>query len=194
MPEVTSAEYAIVDIGGKQFRVTPGQELKVPHIDGEPGSNLEMDHVLLLNDGGKTVFGHPTVKGASVDATLLGHDRDRKIIVFKFRRRKGYRRKAGHRQDYSLLRINRIHLAKEKPPATGQTEEKPAGVKKPAPAKKSAGPKKTTAAKKSTPSKQSATAKKPASVVKSATTKESTSTSKRKAAGKTAKKPTTGQS
>ncbi len=141
MPDKTSTGYAIIDYAGKQFRVAAGQELKVPHTGGEAGGNLQLERVLMLKENGATHFGSPTVEGATVDATLLGHGRERKIIVFKFRRRKGYRRKAGHRQDYSLLRINGINLAKLKPVSEETAAEKPATAipktaAKPAPKKK----------------------------------------------------------
>jgi len=201
MPENKATGYAIVDVAGKQFRVEAGQELKVPHTEGEAGSSLKMDRVLLLNNGGTTLFGNPTVAGAAVDATVLRHGRDKKIIVFKFRRRTGYRRKAGHRQDFSILRINGINLAEAKPAAeakaekqlveaaaktaakagpkkaTGETAAKPAAQKsapkKPTSAKKTAAPKKSTEARKSTTPEKSTTAKKKTTGQKSTAAKKS---------------------
>ncbi|UCD38189.1 MAG: 50S ribosomal protein L21 [Fidelibacterota bacterium] len=203
MPEKTDNGYAIVDIGGKQFRVTAGQELKVPHTHGESGTNLKLDRVLAFNDGGTTQFGNPTVTGATVDATILDHGRGRKITVFKFRRRKGYRVKAGHRQEYSILRINDIKVAAPKA-APKATEKKPAGAKAPAKTKAKTAPRKTAAAKttakkpaagkqtakgaaatgakpapkKSTPVKKKAATKTATKVTKSAATAKSASTGK----------------
>ena len=107
-------QYAIVDLAGKQFRVEAGQELQVPSRTGEPGGNIQLDRILLLHDGNTTHFGAPTIAGASVDATILSHGRERKITIFKFRRRKGYQKKQGHRQTYTLLRVNSISLSAEK--------------------------------------------------------------------------------
>lgn len=160
MNKKTKTGYAIVEIAGKQFRVAGGQELKVPSTGGEPGGNVQLERVLLLNDGNETHFGDPTISGASVDATILGHGRDRKIIVFKFRRRKGYRKKAGHRQGYSMLRINGINLAESQPPvkaaageksteAAAKTSGKAAAAKKPTTTSKAAAPKKAATTKKS---------------------------------------------
>ncbi len=153
MNKKTKTGYAVVDIAGKQFRIAEGQELKVPSTGGEPGGNVQLERVLVLNNGSATHFGSPTVAGASVDATILGHGRDRKIIVFKFRRRKGYRKKAGHRQGYSMLRINGINLAEtgeKSTEAAAETIGKAAVAKKAATTKKSAGTDKTAASKKTT--------------------------------------------
>ncbi len=201
MPDKTPAGYAVVDFAGKQFRVVAGQDLKVPSTGGEPGGNVQLERVLLLNDGSETRFGDPTIAGASVDATILGHGRDRKIIVFKFRRRKGYRKKAGHRQGYSMLRINGINLAESKPPVIAEAGEKPtkaaakttdkvAAAKKTAATRKTAeeaaAPKKTATAKKSAGTgktvapKKTATTRKPAGTTKSAAPK---SAVKKKAGG-----------
>ena len=161
--------YAIVEIAGFQYRVQQGEELKVPHTAGEPGSNLKLERVLLLSDNGKTQIGTPTVKGVTVDATVVRHGRGRKVIVYKFRRRKHYRRTQGHRQDYSVLRINSIKQVAEKPAATKAT------------------PKPKTAAQKKTPA-----AKKPATGTKAAakpapkTGKATKTTSKPPAKGKAA--------
>ncbi|MEE9464880.1 MAG: 50S ribosomal protein L21 [Candidatus Neomarinimicrobiota bacterium] len=138
--------YAIVDYAGRQVRVEQGQEVKFPLLDGEPGANVTIERVLLLADNGEARIGQPVVAGASVDATILSHGRERKIIVFKFKRRKGYRKKAGHRQDYTTLRINAINAAKpaakSKAPATKAAPKKaaakPKAAPKPAAAKKPA--------------------------------------------------------
>lgn len=127
--------YAIVDIFGKQFRVEKGQEIKVPLADGEAGSNLQLDRVLLVGEDAETKIGRPVVDGAAVDATILSHGRERKIVVFKFKRRKGYKRTNGHRQDYTILRINDIKLGQAKAAkadSATQADAKPAAKKKPA--------------------------------------------------------------
>jgi len=154
--------YAIVDIAGKQYRVEQGQEVKVPHTAGEAGGNLQLDRVLLLNDGNKDHFGQPTIDGAHVDATILGHGRNRKITVFKFKRRKGYQKKQGHRQGYTLLRINTITAGggKAKPPGEEAATKAATAGKSTAATKETAGKstkdtatvKKTTAARETTAS------------------------------------------
>ena len=133
MPTENPTQYAIVNVAGKQFRVEAGQELKVPHTDGEVGANLSLGQVLFYQDGSTPHFGQPLVPGATVDATILGHGRDPKITVFKFRRRKGYRKKVGHRQGFSILRINGISMSKSKPAAeakgVGRVAPKSPGIK-----------------------------------------------------------------
>ncbi len=99
--------YAVIKTGGKQYRVSEGQRLRVERIDGDPGQPVTFDQVLLV--GGESLkIGQPTVAGASVTAEIVTHDRDKKIIVFKLRRRKNYRRKTGHRQPYTELKITGI--------------------------------------------------------------------------------------
>jgi large subunit ribosomal protein L21 len=104
--------YAVFQTGGKQFRAEPGSRIRVPSLTAEPGESITFDHVLLAGDGeaGVTV-GTPTVDGASVKAEVLRHGRDKKIIVFKRKRRKGYRRKQGHRQDFTEIRIDEVALS-----------------------------------------------------------------------------------
>ncbi len=104
--------YAVFRTGGKQFRVQPGARLRIPSLDVEPGDSVTFDQVLLAGDGDETVqVGTPTVEGASVKAEVIRHGRDRKIIVFKRKRRKGYRRKQGHRQGFTEIRIEDVALA-----------------------------------------------------------------------------------
>ncbi len=98
--------YAIIRSGGKQFRVEEGQQVRVPLMDQEVGSSIELD-VLMLG-GDETKVGSPVVDGARVAATVVDHGRDTKIIVFKKKRRKQYKRTRGHRQDYTTLKIDSI--------------------------------------------------------------------------------------
>ena len=99
--------YAIIRSGGKQFRVEEGQQVRVPLLDKEVGSTLELD-VLLLGGEDESKVGTPMVDGARVAATVVDHGRDTKIIVFKKKRRKQYKRTKGHRQDYTTLKIDSI--------------------------------------------------------------------------------------
>jgi large subunit ribosomal protein L21 len=98
--------YAIIRSGGKQFRVEEGQQVRVPLMSSEVGSSVELDVLMLSGD--ETKVGSPVVDGARVAATVVDHGRDTKIIVFKKKRRKQYKRTRGHRQDYTTLKIDSI--------------------------------------------------------------------------------------
>jgi len=100
--------YAIVDDRGKQYRMVPGEEVVVDRLDAEEGAEIRFDKVLLLRTDEEAVTGAPYVGGAVVVAELVGHEKGEKIIVGKFKRRKNYRRKTGHRQPYSRLRVKEI--------------------------------------------------------------------------------------
>jgi large subunit ribosomal protein L21 len=106
--------FAIVNISGKQYRVEKGDEIKVALLETESGKKVKFDNVLLTDDGKKVTIGNPVVSGATVSGTVINHGRDRKIIVFKKKRRKGYRRKNGHRQDFSLIQIDSISTSASK--------------------------------------------------------------------------------
>jgi len=99
--------YALMEFKGKQYKAEKGALLQVDKIDAEPGSEVDIDSVLLVS--GDTVnVGAPYVKGAKVKAVLEGHKKASKIIVFKFKSKKGYRRKQGHRQQYSVIKVQDI--------------------------------------------------------------------------------------
>ncbi|MGK7389561.1 MAG: 50S ribosomal protein L21 [Candidatus Cyclobacteriaceae bacterium M2_1C_046] len=100
--------YAIVDISGKQFKVTQDQFVYAPKMDGEEGASVEFDKVLLLDDDGKVSVGAPLVKGAKISGKILGHVKGDKVIVFKKKRRKGYKKKNGHRQEFTKVLIEGI--------------------------------------------------------------------------------------
>lgn len=100
--------FAIVEIAGKQFKVSENRAIKVPFLNKELGESVEFDNVLLINDGKKTQIGTPAINGKKVTATVVKNDRESKIIVFKKKRRKGYRKKNGHRQHYSVIQVNSI--------------------------------------------------------------------------------------
>ena len=176
--------YAVVEIAGKQFRVEKNKNLKVPLLHADNGSKVEFEKVLIYtDDAGKTNIGQPLVKDMKVSATILEHRRDKKVVVFKKKRRKGYQVKNGHRQDFSVIKIDDIAVAKPAKKAAPKKEtaatpkaevketkkpvakkeaasKKPAAAKKATTAKKPAAPKKATAEKKET--KPKAAAKKPA--------------------------------
>lgn len=99
--------YAVIKTGGKQYRVQQGDRLRVEKLAGDVGGNVTLDEVLMIG-GDKVVIGTPMVSGAKVTAEIVAQDRDKKVIIFKFRRRKNYRRKRGHRQPFTELKITGI--------------------------------------------------------------------------------------
>lgn len=100
--------YAVVKTGGKQYRVTPGEKLKVEQIPADIGSEVVLDQVLMVADGDSVTVGNPVVAGASVKAKVLSHGRHEKVTIFKMRRRKHYQKHQGHRQNYTELQIESI--------------------------------------------------------------------------------------
>ena len=100
--------YAVVRSGGKQYRVSPGGSVRVEKLAGEVGSKVTLDEVLMVGGEGDVKIGTPTVDGASVSGTITAQGRGDKIRVFKMKRRKGYRRTQGHRQDYTEIAIDGI--------------------------------------------------------------------------------------
>lgn len=100
--------YAIVETGGKQYIVTPGQKLKVDLLGVPSGNRIEMNRVLLIADDGKVLIGRPLVEGAKVIASCMAEAKDRKVIAFKYHRKNRYRRKIGHRQPYTELTVRHI--------------------------------------------------------------------------------------
>jgi large subunit ribosomal protein L21 len=112
--------YAIVQTGGKQYKVAPGDQLKVEKIPGEPGETVELSQVLAVVNEDGPVFGTPLLKDVTVTARMLRTARDRKIVVFKKKRRQGYHKKQGHRQWYSLLKVEQINQSVN---TQGQTDD-----------------------------------------------------------------------
>jgi large subunit ribosomal protein L21 len=102
--------YAIIRAGGKQFKAEKGKTLRVPLMSAEAGSKVTFDEVLLSSDGQSVKAGAPLVKGAKVVGEVVGQGKEPKIYVFKFKRRKNYRRKTGHRQGYTEVRITDVQL------------------------------------------------------------------------------------
>lgn len=145
--------FAVFRTGGKQYKVAKNDVLEIERLPGESGAILEFSEVLMVGDAGKTVVGKPLVAGATVAAALLDQFKGDKVLIFKKKRRHNYRRKRGHRQPLSLIRVVEIltdgrkadHAAlaaeveKSKPPAKPEGEAKSAKPKKPAP-KKAAAP------------------------------------------------------
>jgi len=116
--------YAIVEIAGQQFKVAKDQKLFVHRLANKEGSNVSFDKVFLLDDGKKVSIGAPAITGASVDAKVISHLKGDKVIVFKKKRRKGYRVKNGHRQSLTELVIEKINVIKSKSKPSSEKSEK----------------------------------------------------------------------
>ena len=129
---------AIVEISGKQFKVEKDTKLFVNRLDAKEGDKVTFDNVLLLDNGSKVVVGKPTVKDATVEAKVLKHLKDDKVIVFKKKRRKGYKVKNGHRQALTEIIVEKVSekVVKAKP-TKKSAEDKPSKTKKAAPKAKS---------------------------------------------------------
>ena len=172
--------FAVIKTGGKQYRVAADDVIKIDRVKGEPGDIVEFGEVLLLG-GDNVQLGNPTVGGASVAGEVVNQSRGEKIIAFKKRRRKNSRRKRGHRQDFTLVRITEILTEGRKPSPRPKAEPRPKRVKEPevesdeaeAPAtpRKRAAPKKTAAKKTAAKPKTARRAKTPARTAKTAKSK-----------------------
>ena len=101
--------YAIVEIAGQQFKVEQNAEIFVHRLEGEPGTKMQFDNVLLVDDNGKVTVGQPLVSGASISGQILSHVRGDKVVIFKKKRRKGFEKETGHRQDFSKILIEKIN-------------------------------------------------------------------------------------
>ena len=100
--------YAVIKTGGKQYKVAPGEKLRVELLPADVGAEVVLDQVLMVGDGDAVRLGQPVIAGATVTATVLGHGRGEKVRIFKMRRRKHYQKHQGHRQGYTELKIESI--------------------------------------------------------------------------------------
>lgn len=166
--------YAIVDIAGQQFKVVKDQQIFIHRLEGSEGDKVSFDQVLLIENDGKIEVGAPAIKDAAVTCEIIEHLRGDKVIVFKKKRRKGYQKSNGHRQDFTKVRIVSIletggSKVSKVEKATAKVESKAKTVKSEAAAdKKPAAKAKTTAEKTSKSSSSTSTAKKPAAKTKAA--------------------------
>ncbi|HXN15173.1 MAG TPA: 50S ribosomal protein L21 [Usitatibacter sp.] len=101
--------YAVIKTGGKQYRVAPGEKIKIEQIPADVGAQIVLDQVLMVADGEAVTVGNPWVSGARVSATVLAQGRGEKVKIFKLRRRKHYQRTQGHRQNYTEIRVDAIN-------------------------------------------------------------------------------------
>ena len=142
--------YALVEIAGKQFKVEENSQLKIPYNSNKAGDKISFDKVLYFDDGTKKNIGNPYIAGLSIDAKVISHGKSNKVIVFKLKRRKGYQKKSGHKQLYTVVEVNKLTAKKataKKPAAAKKATAKKATAKKPAAAKKATAAKKPTAKK-----------------------------------------------
>ncbi len=100
--------YAIISAGGKQYKVSEGQTLSLEKVPGDAGATVSFDRVLMVSDGDATKVGQPTLPGVTVTGRIVQQGKAKKVLVFKYKRRKGYRKKNGHRQQYTALKIDAI--------------------------------------------------------------------------------------
>jgi large subunit ribosomal protein L21 len=100
--------YAVITTGGKQYKVSPGDVVRVESLDAKKGDMIELKEVLMISDGDKLSVGKPTLKSAKVTGEVVEQDRGEKLLIFKHRRRKGYRRTNGHRQNYTAIKVKEI--------------------------------------------------------------------------------------
>lgn len=113
--------YAVVKTGGKQYRVASGDTIKVEKIEGKLGDTVELNEVLLLADEQGLMLGHPFINGAMIKAEILDQEKDRKVIIYKYKRRKRYHRKGGHRQILTTLRVKEIQTPAQQAGAVAAT-------------------------------------------------------------------------
>ncbi|MBN43755.1 MAG: 50S ribosomal protein L21 [Alphaproteobacteria bacterium] len=185
--------YAVIQTGGKQYRVANGDVITVEKLEGEAGSTLSIAPVLMLNDGKDTQVGTPIVEGAAVTAEVVEQARGKKIVVFKKKRRQGYQRTHGHRQEQTVLRVVDVTgkaraPAKKANRAAPEADEVPTEAKAKPAAKKAASTTKKSVSKKPAAKKAASTARKSAS--KKPAAKKAAGTAKKSASKKpAAKKP-----
>ena len=115
--------FAIIETGGKQYQVTEGRYVDVELLENDVDSKVVFDQVIMLVNGKKSKVGQPYVKNASVEGSIVKHDRTKKVLVYKQRAKKGYRRKQGHRQDFTRVMINKIRTTAKKSEAAETTTE-----------------------------------------------------------------------
>ena len=116
--------FAIIETGGKQYKVSEGDKILVDLLETGDQKNVVFDSVLLISEGENTTIGQPTIKDATVEAEYLSEEKGKKLIVFKMRRRKDMKKKTGHRQKYAMVKINKINASGSAKPAKAQSAPK----------------------------------------------------------------------
>ena len=143
--------YALIEFAGKQFKVEDGAKIKVPYLSGKVGDKVTIDKVLYFDNDKEKVVGTPHVKNLSFDAKIVEHGREKKVVVFKFKRRKGYQRKNGHKQPFSLIEFGKLT---SKIKTTSTAKKTTAKAKTTSTAKKTTAKAKTTSTAKKTSTKK----------------------------------------
>ena len=133
--------FALVEYKGKQFKIEEGSQIRVPLVDAKVGDKVSIDKIIYFNNKDKKEFGSPYLNTVSIPAKVLSHSREKKIVVFKMKRRKGYQKKNGHRQQFTLLEIGKFKTTKAKKVSSGEEKDTKSTVAKKT-AKKSAATKK----------------------------------------------------
>jgi len=151
--------YAIIETCGKQYKVAEGDVVFFEKLDTEEGKKITFDKVVLVSDNGKVQVGTPHVKGVKVEGKVISHGKDKKIIVFKMKAKKNYRRTQGHRQPHTKVEITSIKTTDAKPAKTAETKATEAKTEKTTTTKKAEPAKKVETTKKPEPAKKEATAK-----------------------------------
>jgi len=105
--------YALIEFAGKQYKVEEGSSIKVPYVNGKVGSKVTIDKILYMDDGKNKTVGTPLVDGVNIAVEIESHGRERKVVVFKFKRRKGYQKKNTHRQEYTILKVGKLGTTKK---------------------------------------------------------------------------------
>lgn len=113
--------YAIVQTGGKQYRVKEGDRLRIEKISGNVGSKVTLDTVLMVKKDNDVLVGTPKVANAKIEGTIVRHGRGRKVLVYTYKRRKGYEKRHGHRQDFTEITVNKIKLRQARQKEAQQT-------------------------------------------------------------------------
>ena len=105
--------YTLIEFAGKQYKIEEGNSIKVPYVTGKVGSKVTIDKILYIDDGKNKTIGTPLVKGVKITAEIESHGRERKVVVFKFKRRKGYQKKNTNRQEYTILKFGKLGTVKK---------------------------------------------------------------------------------
>ena len=105
--------YALIEFAGKQYKVEEGSSIKVPHVQGKIGTKVPIEKILYLEDGDNKIIGSPFIEGKKIDGEIISHGRGRKVVVFKFKRRKGYQTKNTHRNEYTILKFDKLETVKK---------------------------------------------------------------------------------
>jgi len=132
-----SEQYAIAEIAGQQVILTPGKKVKVPRLDQKEGAKFAVKNILYLRNGEKVEIGSPYLKDFTIETKVVEHDRDKKVIVFKKKRRKGYKVKKGHRQQFTVLEITKVGAPKKAAKKATPKAKKAAPAPSPAKTKES---------------------------------------------------------